>query len=226
MVGGVRSKIRHHGAPKASAYSGANLAGAVGVPMRLSASEVDENDSDDDKSSTGHRYHSRTGSGRSSLGSGRKNTFSNSQLHHTYSHGTTPPQGVHSPVDSRTTLEEEDGQSSQATDWSRRESTTEEQTPMPRTEGDDYFTQHSGDNGASSGNSGNSGNSRNSFSEENFGTIANLTQHKGRLPPPEEQIAKKQYTAEELRRRGSVDDRTTTMTGAGRLFVANPDLDD
>jgi hypothetical protein len=104
MVGGVRSKIRHHGAPKASAYSGANLAGAVGVPMRLSASEVDENDSDDDQSSTGHRYHSRTGSGRSSLGSGRKNTFSNSQLHHTYSHGGTPPQGLQSPVDSRTTL--------------------------------------------------------------------------------------------------------------------------
>jgi hypothetical protein len=194
--------------------------------MRLSASEVDENDSDDDQSSTGHRYHSRTGSGRSSLGSGRKNTFSNSQLHHTYSHGGTPPQGLQSPVDSRTTLEEEDGASSQASDWSRRESTTEEQTPMPRTEGDDYFTQHSGDNGASSGNSGDSGHSRNSFSEENFGTLAGLSQHhKGRLPPPEEQIARKQYTAEELRRRGSVDDRTTTMTGAGRLFVANPDLD-
>jgi hypothetical protein len=220
MVGGVRSKIRHHGAPKASAYSGANLAGAVGVPMRLSASEVDENDSDDDQSSTGHRYHSRTGSGRSSLGSGRKNTFSNSQLHHTYSHGGTPPQGFQSP-------EEQDGANSQANDWSRRESTTEEQTPMPRTEGDDYFTQHSGENGASSGNSGNSSSSRNSFSEENFGTLPGLPQHhKGRLPPPEEQIARKQYTAEELRRRGSVDDRTTTMTGAGRLFVANPDMDD
>lgn len=32
--------------------------------------------------------------------------------------------------------------------------------------------------------------------------------------------------AEELRRRGSVDERSMTMGGKGRLFVANPDLDD
>ena len=32
--------------------------------------------------------------------------------------------------------------------------------------------------------------------------------------------------ADELRRRGSVDERTMTMGGKGRLFVANPDLDD
>ena len=31
---------------------------------------------------------------------------------------------------------------------------------------------------------------------------------------------------DELRRRGSVDERTSTMTGAGRLFIANPDPDD
>jgi len=32
-------------------------------------------------------------------------------------------------------------------------------------------------------------------------------------------------SADDLRRRGSVDDRTTTMSGV-RLFVANPDLSD
>jgi len=30
-------------------------------------------------------------------------------------------------------------------------------------------------------------------------------------------------TADDLKRRGSVDERTTTLTGAGRLFIANPD---
>jgi hypothetical protein len=223
MVGGVRSKIRHHGAPKASAYTGANLAGAVGVPMRLSASEVDENDSDDDQSSTGRRYHSRTGSGRSSLGSGRKNTFSNSQLHHTYSHGDSPPQTLHSPIESRTaTLESSSSDANPGHhDWPRRESTTEEQTPMPR-DTEDYFAPH-GDHGKGDS----SGGSGNSFSEETFDTLSGLSQnHKGRLAPPEEQIARKLVSADELRRRGSVDDRTTTMTGAGRLFVANPDLDD
>jgi hypothetical protein len=37
--------------------------------------------------------------------------------------------------------------------------------------------------------------------------------------------AEKARKADELRRRGSVDERTTTMTNV-RLFVANPDLSD
>jgi hypothetical protein len=37
--------------------------------------------------------------------------------------------------------------------------------------------------------------------------------------------AEKARKADELRRRGSVDERTTTMTNV-RLFVANPDADD
>lgn len=200
MVGGVRSKIRHHGAPKASAYSGANLAGAVGVPMRLSASEVDENDSDEDAQSGYHRYHSRTGSGRSSLGSGRKGTFSSSQAHlqlPSHSNSSTPPGGHDSPVDSMASI-------------------LDEQTPVPGgPEGDDYFAHPS--QGGGSGSSGER--------EESFGTVPGLPQQRGRVAPPEEQLARKQANADELRRRGSVDDRTMTMS-AGRLFVANPDLSD
>ncbi|KAF2809294.1 uncharacterized protein BDZ99DRAFT_463145 [Mytilinidion resinicola] len=40
VAAGVRSKIRHHGAPRASVYAPGNVAGS-GVPMRLSAGEVD-----------------------------------------------------------------------------------------------------------------------------------------------------------------------------------------
>ncbi|OQD72752.1 hypothetical protein PENDEC_c019G05729 [Penicillium decumbens] len=44
-------------------------------------------------------------------------------------------------------------------------------------------------------------------------------------PSAADQAAQKAKKAEELRRRGSVDERTTSMTNV-RLFVANPDLSD
>jgi hypothetical protein len=77
MVGGVRSKIgRHHGMPKASLYAPQTYAGS-GVPMRLSASEVDEGSDEDGSSQKTGNYHHRTGSGRSSLGSGRRMSYAN-----------------------------------------------------------------------------------------------------------------------------------------------------
>ncbi|GIZ47380.1 hypothetical protein CKM354_001047300 [Cercospora kikuchii] len=181
ITGGVRSKIRHHGAPKASAYKTA--VGGAGVPMRLSASEVDDgNNSDED---TGGRYHVRKGSGRSNgSGSGRRG---HSYLSPNYSNGNTPP-GV-SPVDS----------------------IGEEETPMPRErenslQKDDYFLQTPGGED----------------SEEKFGNVGTLPSRK---MTAEEQIRQQQKNAEDLRRRGSVDERTMTMSGP-RLFVANPDLSD
>lgn len=196
MVGGVRSKIRHHGAPKASTYTGgANLSGGVGVPMRLSASEVDEGDSDEEAGSQYvTKYHSRNGSGRSSLGSGRRghNGYLNSGGMG-YSNGSTPPNG-HSPVESMGDL-------------------MEEETPVPGQYGvqsEDYFAQPGGQGG-----SGSSGER-----EERFGGIGGLPQTQGGRPA--EQNKK---TSDELRRRGSVDERTSTMSGV-RLFVANPDLSD
>ncbi|KXS99044.1 hypothetical protein AC578_6944 [Pseudocercospora eumusae] len=185
VVGGVRSKIRHHGAPKASAYN-ATLKPGAGVPMRLSASEVDDgNNSDDD---TGARYHVRTGSGRSSLGSGRRgHSFHASALNNSYSNGNTPP-GV-SPVDSMG-------------------DPIEEETPMPRNDGadPDYFGKPSGG----------------SSEEEQFGQVGGLPSRKITV---EEQIQQQKSNADDLRRRGSVDERTMTMSGP-RLFVANPDLSD
>lgn len=187
---GVRSKIRHHGIPKASSYSYANMVGG-GVPMRLSATEV-ENDGyggDDDSLRNSHQ---RTGSGRSSMGSNRY-LSANSRKSHRYSEGSTPRSGEESsPNGDIPELEE---------------------TPVPGGHHDsargDYFTQKGSD--------GDSGSSE----EQNFGSV-------GQLKAPPSARREEGKSAEELRRRGSVDERANTMGSLGgvRLFVANPDLSD
>jgi hypothetical protein len=162
----MRSKIRHHGAVKASAYNAVAHSGSgAGVPMRLSATEVEEGDSDEEP-----RYHQRSGSGRSSLGSGQRM----SHAQRGYSGASTP--SAHSPLDSR---------SNQVGD----------KTPTPN------FYGSSGE------------------AERNFGHSAGLPMQQR----PKVETDRK--TSDELRRRGSVDDRAMTMN-AGRLFVANPDLSD
>lgn len=221
ITGGVRSKIRHHGAVKASAYSGGlgtqgNLSGA-GVPMRLSASEVDdEQNSENGEDALERRYHQRNGSGRSSLGSQHRTQsgyFSNmgvtnappgmrsSTMRTRSSNASTPP--GNSPVDTR-----------QNSLPLSRHATTEEETPVPDMYAmgrGDYFN-HSGGNGNGSASS----------SEERFGNVGALNAPSGQYAHLDQQQQKK--TNDELRRRGSVDDRTTTMSGV-RLFVANPDMD-
>lgn len=104
MAGGVRSKIgRHHGLPKASLYAPVTYAGS-GVPLRLSASEVDEGDDKEDaRSMQGGQYHNRTGSGRSSLGSGRRVSYANPTGRQ--SSNASPPQNL-SPEDLGDLVEE------------------------------------------------------------------------------------------------------------------------
>lgn len=199
---GVRSKIRHHGAPKAVGYTPASLVGG-GVPMRLSASEVGNEGSDNDdadsakyyqRAGTGTGTGTGTGSGRSSFASNRRH--GGSRLPGRFSQGSTPPSGHgSSPEDEIPELSE---------------------TPMPgdyrrtATGTNDYFTQPSSGGPAASGGSGSSG-------ERQFGEVGKLPAPS--VPPPRADASK---TADELRRRGSVDDRTMTMS-AVRLFVANPD---
>lgn len=178
---GIRSKIRHHGAPKATAYTGqANLAGAA-VPMRLSASEVDENDSDEEDSKYVSHYHMRNSSRNSSMGnSGRGLNYQ------TGSGNNSTPRSGHSPSDSMGNL-------------------PEEETPVPTDQNlsaSDYFSAANVDD---------------EQAEQSYGSLSNLPQRTG---DPEQD----RKTAEELRRRGSVDDRSMTMTGT-RLFIANPDAD-
>ena len=181
---GIRSKIRHHGLPKANAYTGqGNLAGA-GVPLRLSATEVDENDSDEEVDSKymNQQYHSRNGSRGSSLNSGRQPHPSFLSADRGYSGGSTPRSG-HSPIDSPPDVAE--------------------QTPVPNEYGQmpasDYFQSEEAE-------------------EQRFGGV-------GGLPQRTRPVQSEGQSKDDLRRRGSVDDRTMTM-GGGRLFVANPDLSD
>ncbi|KAF4303849.1 hypothetical protein GTA08_BOTSDO08322 [Botryosphaeria dothidea] len=190
VAAGVRSKIRHHGAPKASLYTPANLTGS-GVPMRLSASEVDEGESDNDSNGV-NNLHNRSGSGRSSLNSGRRVYSYAGPSGARNSTGSTPPSGQgNSPTDMMA------GETPVQGDFARRQSS--------------YFPQRR-DTGLSGG-SGSSGERENSF-----GGLGQMPQH-------EPQAAEPKKTSDDLRRRGSVDDRTMTMSGAVRLFVANPDND-
>jgi hypothetical protein len=189
-MGGVRSKIRHH--PKAT-LTPANMAGA-GVPMRLSASEVDEGD--DEQRNAAYGAHQRSGSGRSSFGSGRRiSGFTGS-----YSLAHNGP---------RYSISNHSSTPSSIADVAE----VAEETPVAEEYGKaqrghaDYFQKTQGrDTGSIS-----SGERENSFGQ--LGTMHEM--------PKEER-----ETADDLRRRGSVDERTTTMTGQVRLFVANPDLSD
>ena len=88
-----------------------------------------------------------------------------------------------------------------------------DETPVPPSSRPDYFD-------SSSPAAGGSGGSGTPERENSFGDIKELTG-----PNAIQKAAESAKKAEELRRRGSVDDRTMTMSGV-RLFVANPDLSD
>lgn len=154
--------------------------------MRLSASEVDEGDSEDN-GSIGGPYHHRTGSGRSSLGSGRRISYADPRGR--MSSNSTPPNGNSSSPEGM-------------------EDVAEEETPVPNYHPTDYF-EHT-KTGLSNG-SGSSG-------ERNFGEVGQMPHGLPKVDP-----AKK--TSDDLVRRGSVDERTMTMSNT-RLFIANPDLSD
>ncbi|KAK3707355.1 hypothetical protein LTR37_012199 [Vermiconidia calcicola] len=190
---GIRSMIRHHGAPKASTYSGqANLSGA-GVPMRLSASEVDDNDSEEEDSKY-MNYHERSGSRGSSLNSGRhKPNNYLAPARGGQSNGSTP--NAHSPSESMGDLQEEE-------------------TPVPN-----EYNMGASNYFESGGSGGSGGSDTSTEAEQQFGRLAGLPQSTA------PKVDHERTTSEDLRRRGSVDDRTMTMSGV-RLFVANPDLSD
>ena len=170
--------------------------------MRLSASEVDDGESDDERLRN-RPYHSRNESGRSSLSSGHRasGTFLSSNNPARLSASSTPSsRNSHSPS----------AAAAAAKDQPRRST---DDTPVPAGQQQDYFarTPVPGRQATSTG-------SGSSSEERGFG-------ESGPLPVRVASTASRQPTADELRRRGSVDERTTTMTGV-RLFVANPDLSD
>jgi hypothetical protein len=209
----VTAKIRHHGKAGLVGYSPGDLVGGVGgVPMRLSASEVEGEDSDDDAdSSMAPQYHQRSGSGRSSVGSGRSGrrglTYRQSGASSTkWSSGNTPPS-------ERERLDSAGGYTD----------TTETPVPVGHQRHKDYFTVNNGNgDGTTSVGSGSSGERNDSVPE--IGSAARLASNS--LLKSTVTREKSVRNPEELRRRGSVDERTATMTmSAGRLYIANPDND-
>ncbi|KAL3423084.1 hypothetical protein PVAG01_04831 [Phlyctema vagabunda] len=210
LAGGnrVAAKIRHHGKAGLVGYSPGDLVGGVGgVPMRLSASEVEGGDSDDDGDSTGPNgyglYHQRTGSGRSSVGSGGRRglTYSRqsgaSSTVGRWSSGHTPPD-TEPPVEDAA------------------------ETPVPATHprSKDYFPGDGNGKPASVG-SGSSGERADGVAELSASKLASNNLLKSTTGTVKS-LRNGGYGGN-LARRGSVDDRTMTMTG--RLYIANPDAD-
>jgi hypothetical protein len=196
-AGKVAAKIRHHGKPGVVGYTpDTNYIGVGGVPMRLSATEVEGEDSDDDDLAMQRLHHRRTGSsGRSSTNSGRRavNAYRSSS-------------GMHS--------------TSSKTKWSPGDTP---ERPGSLVEAQPEYT--AGDDLADLGRpqsmrSGSSAEKADALPEmvpsaasklvSNSLLNAALTREKSVKNP------------EELKRRGSVDDRKMTLS-SGRLYIANPD---
>ncbi|KHO01437.1 uncharacterized protein MAM_00438 [Metarhizium album ARSEF 1941] len=194
-TGKVAAKIRHHGKTPVVGYApgDTNHVGVGGVPLRLSATEVEGESSDDDDAHAASRaHHRRTGSsGRSSIGSGRRGLqyrVSGSSVTiggHRRSPGGTPE---------------------------RTGSLIERPEEAMRTISDSA--------------SGRAQSSRSTSSGERADNLGELGSNP-KLAPNSQKLSvlvreKSVKSADELKRRGSVDERTATLT-SGRLFIANPD---
>ncbi|RDL38686.1 Uncharacterized protein BP5553_03026 [Venustampulla echinocandica] len=211
---GVTAKIRHHGKSGLVGYSPGDLAGGVaGVPMRLSATEVEGEDSDDDSpggTMQSGGYHRRTGSGRSSVGSGGRRglTYSrqsgSSSIGGKWSSGNTPPGERQNSLGD---LAEAD-------------------TPAPAPAANRHRNHYFGGDGTvdrtqsvGSGSSGERADNVPDLGADDAARLASNSLMKSTITRE-----KSTKNPDELRRRGSVDERTMTMS-AGRLYVANPDTD-
>ncbi|PNP53349.1 hypothetical protein THARTR1_06043 [Trichoderma harzianum] len=191
----VAAKIRHHGKLPVVGYANENHVGVGGVPMRLSATEVEGESSEEEFASSSH--HRRTGSsGRSSIGSStRRNvsyrasggtvTGTGSQSGRRWSPGDTPERTgslVEQPEDTMPVIDDAASGRAQST--------------------------HSGSSAERADNVGELGAAPRLASKSLMHSA--LTREKSVKSP------------EELKRRGSVDERTATLTSQ-RLYIANPD---
>ena len=251
FTGAARAKIRHHAKGQAAAvgYGPVELVGGVGaVPMRLSASEVGEGNSDDDGNDSLRHASTASKTSRSSVGSSRANRISDMRAPppanpwaaaRRFSGDVAPSnggggggggagrsEGAHDPDPTPMphhyhTHHTHDPQKQQQ----RRTSTLPARDTLP----EDYFASWGG-----TGDSGHSGDSRTTSSssgtaererEQGFGGLGQMSERGAESPSTmrDHPTHRPRESVDELRRRGSVDDRSMTMTG--RLFVANPDPD-
>lgn len=206
-AGKVAAKIRHHGkTPVVGLTPGENHVGVGGVPLRLSATEVEAESSDDEQqqqqqqpNSTNRLHHRRTGSsGRSSNASGRRGL-----AYRTSAHGS---------------MTSRHSQRFPATGDTPERTGSMVETQQPNQQGDSASVHGSIDSKTHSTHSASEGEKADNVTElgnaprmaSNSLLHSALTREKSVKNP------------EELRRRGSVDERTATLTNQ-RLYIANPD---
>jgi hypothetical protein len=190
--GSMVGKIRHHGIPKAPGYVPANLSGA-GVPLRLSANEML---GDEEEGRSIGETNSSMMHARS--GSGRSSTNSAKypsgypRSQGRFSTSSTPPSGG-------------EGGSPNENIPELAETPGAERGGQKR----DYFNEKPGGNIAVD--------SSQLEEEDSFGDLKEM---KG--PNAALQATQKAKNNEDLRRRGSVDERAMSISTGVRLFVANP----
>ncbi|KAG6029433.1 hypothetical protein E4U41_000344 [Claviceps citrina] len=195
-TGKVAAKIRHHGKTPVVGYApgDTNHVGVGGVPLRLSATEVEGGSSDEDDTQIMSRaHHRRTGSsGRSSTGSGR-------------------PVGQYrasaGSVASGSTRRRSPG------DTPERTGSLADHPEEPAKLMDDAASGR-----AQSSRSASSGERADNVGE--LGITPKLASNSQRHSALTRDKSVK--NVQELKRRGSVDERTATLT-SGRLYIANPD---
>ena len=198
--GKIATKIRHHNKPTVVGYSPENnYVGVGGVPLRLSATEVEGEDSDEDDPTMTRLHHRRTGSsGRSSTASGRKGL-----AYRTSGSGlglAGNPQGA-------------------GRRWSPGDTPERTGSLVVEEEGEHVVAGDSESGKARSVGSGSSG--------ERLDAVPDMAGKTNRLATNSAKNAavtreKSVKGADDLKRRGSVDERTMTLT-TGRLYIANPD---
>ncbi|KAG5919851.1 hypothetical protein E4U42_006403 [Claviceps africana] len=195
-TGKVAAKIRHHGKTPVIGYApgDTNHVGVGGVPLRLSATEVEGGSSDEDDTQPMSRAnHCRTGSsGRSSIGSGRRVA----QYRASAGSVASGSQRRRSPDDNP-----------------ERTSSLANHPEEPTQPIDDAASGR-----AQSSTSASSGERADNVGE--LGIAHNLASNS--LKHSAMTREKSVKNTEELKRRGSVDERTATLT-SGRLYIANPD---
>lgn len=211
-TGKVAAKIRHHGrSPVVGLTPGENHVGVGGVPLRLSATEVEAESSDEeDKGLTMARLrHRSTGSSRSSTASGGLRGSA------TGANPSYRTSGGHGSMTSRhsqrwtpgTETPSRPGSMSDNLAGITLQDPAEEAAAAASASGETKST-HSGSDGEKADAIGELGNAPRLASNSLLHSA--LTREKSVKNP------------DELRRRGSVDERTATLTSQ-RLYIANPD---
>jgi hypothetical protein len=205
--GKVAAKIRHHGKPTVIGYSpGSNFNSVVGgVPLRLSATEVEGEESEEDEQIMRYHQHRRQGSaGRNSIGSAGRRTMT---------YRTSAPQARQSPGDTP-----------------ERSGSLVGQPSAPAGYNASNAANNTNNNSAAAGDHNDANSIGGDDAAERLDTLPELGFSSGNAAQNSKKHAVtreksvKNNSVEELRRRGSVDERTMTLTGsAGRLYIANPD---